>query len=289
MRQQASLFAMLAFVLVAVPAQAQVEQPQAQGRGIAPRAEDPHRRFARISDNRFYISIGSYRPSYRTVARVGSEFVGTGTKVDFERNLALNRATTNLKLEGHVRFGRRSRLQFAYYSLRRRTTTRTKTPIQFGDGVFDALVELDAVFNTTLLQGSYRYSLFNRARADVGLSGGVSAMFLQAGLFSDEAGTASIESQFVPLPTFGVDGEFSVAPNLVLKTGFNYFIVPLDQSRYEWRELRAALEYYPWEHYGFGAGYKLFDVDIAHERGTPTSVEFDYKFDGLHAYLVSVF
>lgn len=242
------------------------------------------------SDDRFSVRLGLLLNNHETFARVDSELLGRGTDVDVERELGLDTRTRDLRVDAVLRLGRRHQLQAGYLSLSRRGETSLRSSIQWGDFVFPVDVQVASSVDVKLLPVGYRYSIVSNDRLDIGLTAGVFAMFLDAGVSAPEIEVTERESAEFPLPVIGGDGAFALAPRVFLTAGVKYFAIRVEDVEGSWREVRAALEYSPLTRLGLGVGFRSIRLEADGNEGVFTRPEgtllfLDYRFSGPHMYV----
>ena len=255
-----------------------------------PTAAADDRDHQELRPQRFSIRLGLLLNDHETAARVDSELLGPGTEVDVERELGLEPETRDFRADAALRLGRRHEIQLGYLSLSRVGSTSLRSSIQWGDFVFPVDVEVESSIDVELVPVSYRYSLIMTDRLDLGVSAGVFAMLLDAGVSAPQAGVVERESAEFPLPVLGAEGTFSVAPALRLTGSAKYFAVRIRDIQGSWREIRGALEYFPLRRLGFGAGYRSIRLEADGSEGLlrrpeGTLLFLDYRFSGPHLYV----
>jgi hypothetical protein len=242
------------------------------------------------------VRVGLFLPTHGTVTRFDSDQLGPGTMVDLESDLGLEESTTNVRADGYIRLGRRHRLGAGYLKLDRSANRNLARTIQWGNEVFDLDVNVDSFWEMTLLPAQYRFAVVKSDRVDLGLSAGVFALFLDAGVSAPEASVREAESISFPLPVFGVDLEVAPAKRLYAQAGFEYFGLRIQDVDGSWYELRAALEYFPLRYIGVGAAYRWVDIgvdtlgDLDSGGGlVETDLFIEYDFKGPQLYVALAF
>jgi hypothetical protein len=278
-------------VLAAGPAAA-----QAQGtlQNAQPR-QSGFERYGGVADH-INVRVGLFLPTHGTVTRFDSDQLGAGTMVDLESDLGLEESTTNVRADGYIRLGRRHRLGAGYLKLDRSANRDLARTIQWGNEVFNLDVNVDSFWDLTLLPAQYRFAVIKSDRVDLGLSAGVFALFLDAGVSAPEASVREAESISFPLPVFGVDLEVAPARRVYAQAGFEYFGLSIQDVDGSWYEFRAALEYFPLRYVGVGAAYRWVDIgvdtlgDIDSGGGlVETDLFIDYSFRGPQLYIALAF
>lgn len=240
--------------------------------------------------HRFSIRVGLLLNDHETFARVDSKFLGRGTDVEVERELGLDTSTRDLRVDASFRLGRRHQIQAGYLALSRSGQTSLRSSIQWGDFVFPVDVEVASSIGVELLPVGYRYAVISTERLDVGLSAGVFAMFLDAGVSAPEIEVTEQESADFPLPVIGADGALAVGSHLLVTGGVKYFAVRVDDIAGSWREIRGAVEYFPVTRLGIGVGFRSIRLEADGSEGVFSRPEgtllfLDYRFSGPHLYV----
>lgn len=297
-RQVVALSGLL--LLTAVPAGVQAqgargtESARESQQDAQPRLSE-FERYGGIADH-VNVRVGLFLPTHGTVTRFDSDQLGAGTVVDLESDLGLDESTTNVRADGYIRLGRRHRLGAGYLKLDRSANRDLARVIQWGNEVFALDVNVDSFWELTLVPAQYRFAIVKTDRVDLGLSAGVFALFLDAGVSAPVASVQEAESISFPLPVFGVDLEVAPAPRTYLQVGLEYFGLSVQDVDGSWYELRAALEYFPLRYIGIGAAYRWVDIgvdtlgDVDSGGGlVETDLLIEYDFRGPQLYVALAF
>ena len=107
-----------------------------------------------------------------TTFRLDSQLLGTGTEIDFEKDLGLSSSEAIPALFGEWRIKRRHLLRWAYMNIDRDSSQQVATEIRFGDIVVpvNEFVTLDFDVQTFLL--GYDYFPILKDRVAFGVGGG---------------------------------------------------------------------------------------------------------------------
>ncbi len=266
----------------------------AAGQGAA-EAGDPDNPFGRGKRDIVSVSVGGFLTSFNTTARVDSDQVsGSGTEVDLEDDTSLDREQSDLRLDGYWRFARKHRLEFGVFSLRRNANRVIDRQIEFGDTVFDVNGSLSSEFSTDLLKLAYKYSFVRNPRVDAGISFGLSTYKASVslsgfGTVGTQTGTFSQEEEevYAPVPLVGAHAEVKLGGDWYFKGSLEYFGVRVSDVEASLTDARADFHWYPFEHFGFGAGYNW--VRLSYTNVSSTTVDLQYTYDGVMAYGTYVF
>lgn len=227
---------------------------------------------------------------HHTFARVDSRVLGAGTLVDVESELGLDERTRDARFDVALRIGKRHQLQAGYVALTRRGATSLNRRIQWGDAILSANVDVESRVDLWLVPLAYRYSAIQTDRIDFGLSAGVFALFLDAGVSAATAAVDEEGSARFPLPVIGADGIAALFPTVFLTAGGRFFKLRVNGVDGAWREFRSAVEYLPFNGAGIGLGYRLISLEADGTGGILSRPEgallfLDYVFSGPNIYV----
>ncbi len=256
---------------------------------------DTYTRWGGMRD-RFYINAGAFFVGHDTFALLrpsGTDIPG----VEIERQTDIPADTSDFRLEGYFRLGKRHRLLLGYMQMNRDAVTRLQGEIRWEDEVFPIDAQVATLWDTRVLKFQYRFSLYQNERVDVGISAGLFAMKVTSGIgLADNLEDVSADvSEQAPLPMLGLGVEWEFARGFMLRARGQYLAISVkDTIDGSWGEAMAAVEWYPFEsarQIGIGAGYNYADIDVGIQFGEiiPRDFEYKYKFRGPVVYAVLSF
>lgn len=236
--------------------------------------------------DRVAVRLGGFAVRFDTNVRVDSETLGVGTQFDLEDQTNLRRNKTQARLDGHVRFGKRHRLDYGAVLFRRSSSNTIDEQIQFGDTIFDVDVDVATRFKNDVYKIAYRYDVVRRPRFDLGLSFGFSAFVIDVGLEATGAGggmvSAETEDFVAPVPVIGIHADVKLAQKWYLRTGGEFFDVSVDGVKGNLSDIRLAVDWFPFKHFGFGAGYNR--SRLTYEDVAAPTVDVSYTYAGAMVY-----
>lgn len=237
----------------------------------------------------FSFKLGGFVTSLNTDIRIGLEGAGTGLDVNIEEALDLESTTTVFRSDLSYRYGdeRLNRFDLAYMDLRRKSKKDLNRNIEFKGQTYTAGTTVESFFNLEIIKGVYSYSFFQDDRIDTGLGIGFYVMPLELGISATGFG-AREESVTAPLPVIVFRNDFAFTPKLFLKESIELFYLELDDFNGVLSNINIALEYNPWEHFGFGLAIDYFRLRIRANGEDYPNIDFvgDIKFSyaGLMLY-----
>jgi hypothetical protein len=136
---------------------------------------------------------------------------------------------------------------------------------------------------------SYDIYQSNRSRISIGLGAHVADLDLE---ISGNARSGDItlplgegdEKLLAPLPNIYVSGAYAIRENLILNCAGGWMSMSYGDYDGDLFFARGALEYWPLEHVGFGAGYVYTKADIEYDPGHKKET-YDIKMPGPVVYL----
>jgi hypothetical protein len=195
-----------------------------------------------------------------------------GTRLNFEKDLNLDRSKDTFDVALRWRFAERHFLEAEYFRLRRNGLRRAEGEIRFGNTTFPVGADLQSAFTTEVTRLSYAYRLVRNRDWGLALSAGIHVTRLRAALtdvvfdnINVPAGETEIASVTAPLPVVGISGARRLAENWTLIMRAQYFALEYDD--YDGRIEHAAIqvEHDTFDRFGVGIGYDWFAVDVESE------------------------
>jgi len=178
-------------------------------------------------------------------------------------------------------------------------------PVEVGD----FFIESGAIatsYDTSLTRLTYGFSIMRSERMDFQLKAGLHIAKLEAGVqISGEicgpmtvpssppgcppAGSeAASEDVTAPLPHFGASFAYALTPSLAMSFQAVGFAIEIDSIDGSIIELDADIAWQPFEHFGFGAGFRYFNTNVK-AGNSELNGEFDFEYIGPVVYFEATF
>jgi hypothetical protein len=234
--------------------------PSARAESVVSAAD---REMIRGIPDRWGLTLGSFWQTFETSVRLDGE-TATGTDINLERDLGLDRNATSLGLSGFYRFADRHRLDLAYVPWTREHTTTIDRQIEWGDVVYDAGATITSKAKSQMLNAIYKYSFFNNGRVVFGLNVGISSVWKYYSLSGEGtisggtgvSGTIAERRDVVfPIPVIGLHLETTLIKKLFWRLEDNFFAANVSGYRSNVNEFSTSFVYFPVKHFGLGAGF----------------------------------
>lgn len=191
---------------------------------------------------------------------------GTGTDIDAEDDLGLDRSKFEPRFAARWRPGRRHELEVGYQFARRGSTRVLERDITFGDSTYQAGATVATGLNTDEAFLIYRFAFHARPRREIGLSLGLGALFLDAELSALGSGG---NVQFTqsnkltgPLGSLGLYGRFLTGDRWWIEGEARYVQVSIDRFTARVAGGGAAVRYAAFSKVLLEAGYGLTGVQV---------------------------
>jgi hypothetical protein len=220
----------------------------------------------------FSISASTSPSSFDTNVRIDrEEATGEGTLVNFESDLGLEDSRTLQRFEVQWRPFARHELAGTYFSAPRSGREQIDREIVFRDETYPVSALVTTAFDLDYASATYTYWARRGARDGFGITLGVAALSINAGITAERPGetltvTQTAETE-VPVALAGVQGRVAFARTLFGEASVST-LPQVTIGDYTGSALtgRARLEYRPLRWLGVGASYNYFRLDVDVEQ-----------------------
>jgi hypothetical protein len=224
---------------------------------------------------RFSIQGGVFFASLNDKVTVGTE--GAGVAVDLEQALGLETQNQIFRLQALYRIGerRRHRVDLDYLYFNRTATKTIGQQIVVDNVTLAAGTNVETTFNYQIIRAAYSYSFFQDDRMDLAGSFGFFVMPIKFKMSASGLGSGQGDFSFTaPLPAFGLRGDFAITPRWMLRTNLDIFYLKYQSFEGALVDTRVAVEYNPWDHFGFGLGFDNFRLGLKAKNEDYPAVNF---------------
>ena len=234
-----------------------------------------------LKEDKFKISLATFITDYESDFRLTSSKLGLGTNLSFEEDLGLEDSNTVFRIDGHYRFTANSRIEFSYFDLSRDGKTTTRLPMIIDDTIFRRGSELNTTFDYQVVKLAYAYSIWQTEKVDLSISGGLYTFDVELKVESKD-GKSEGDDGTAPFPMFGLHLDYRINNQWYLATSYEHFSIDESDTEGKLTDGMISIEYRPFEHIGFGAGYNIVTV---YAEDTESDDEFDFEYDGFMAFV----
>jgi hypothetical protein len=243
-------------------------------------------------NDRFRLDLSAYeQTSHDTKIRIDSD-VGIGTVLDLEDRLNVDDNTgTVLRLDGHYRFNRAHRLDFAWYHADRKGDSDIfDQEVRIGDKTFGVGSRITSETDFELFKLGYQWSFINVAPYEFYVGAGINVhrndfKFVSQSVVGSETQVKEQEAKgSAPLPTVSFGMRYNLTQRFVLNWDYEAFAIKLGGYGGRFQESALSIEHNTWDHLGFGFGIINFNNSATADDGRFVG-EFDSSYLGYKFYL----
>lgn len=248
-------------------------------------------------EDRVSASIGGFLVGYDTRVAISSGNV-VGALINAENVLGLDSRQVNGRIDGHYRFGKRSRVDFGYFLLSRSADVVLIEDLPIGEEIIQAGARARTRFETGFVKASYDYSFVKTGIVEFGFSAGLSILDvdfeLEGSAFvqlpgDNEKIDGRVETSLVaPVPVVGQFLEWRLRRRLFYRASLEFFRLSTGDIRADLTDVRFTLDWYPSRNVGLGLGYEFFNAVYADKDGG-SGFSVNYEFDGPLVYITYSF
>ena len=256
-------------------------------------------------DDRFRIYLGGFFPDVNSEITINGSIVKP-PPIDVENLLGIENTSSVLWGGAAWHISRRNSLEMEFFSLDRDGFINLiPDPIEVGDLIIES-GSINTTFDISIGRLTYGFSVVRTDRMDIALKAGLhvadmSANLQLAGAVCDVSlgqmppgcpggQTPPDESEDItaPLPHFGGSFRYAITPTIGARFEVIGFAIELDNIDGSLVEIDADIAWYPWRHWGFGAGVRYFNVDVE-AQGSELNGKFEFEYFGPAVYVVTTF
>jgi hypothetical protein len=182
---------------------------------------------------------------------------------------------------------RRVTLRFDYFGYHDDANATADFEFDWNGDTIPVGAALDSNLDIDIYAVNLSYNFIRSDRARLGLGLGLHAADLDMGLTGTVNGVvvASGDAEVLaPLPNAYLTAAYAFTGQILVRGatgGFSLSYADWDGSMWF---ANVFLEYWPWKHVGFGAGYRYIGVDVDYEPGHKKET-YDFKLPGPMLYL----
>ena len=238
---------------------------------------------------KFNVQGGAFFAALNNKVTVGPK--GAGVAVDVEEVLGLDTQNTVFRLGTSYRIDekRRHRVDLDYLYFNRSSTKTIEKDIVVDNVTLTAGRRVDSTFNYQIIRAAYSYSFFQDDRMDLAASFGLFVMPIKFEMSAEGLGSKQGDFNFTaPLPALGLRGDFAVTPRWMIRTNIDFFYLEYQSFKGSLVDTRIAVEYNPWDHFGFGLGIDNFRLQLESESNDYPGADFQgivkSQFMGVQLY-----
>ena len=213
------------------------------------------------------------------------------TSVDLD-DLGLDEDAVSPAVGGIFDFwGNRLSLRFDYFGYHDDANAKADFPFDWGGDPIPEGADLESNLDIDLYVINLAYNFYRSERARFGMGLGIHLADLDLGIRGSVNGVTVAcgdADVLAPLPNIYVNGAYAFTEKFLLRYGGGGFSLSYGDWDGSMYFVDAFVEYWPWQHVGFGAGYRYLAVDVDYDPGHKTET-YDFTLPGPMVYVTAGF
>ena len=188
-------------------------------------------------------------------------------------------------------WGNRLTLRFDYFGYHDDANAPADFEFDWDGETIPVGADLDSNVDLDLYVINLAYNFYRSDRALFGIGLGIHLADIDLGLTGEVNGVkvASGDADVLaPLPNIYVAGAYAFSDKFLLRYGGGGMSMAYGDWDGTLVFVNAFLEYWPWQHFGFGAGYRYVDADVEYDPGNRKE-EYDFTLPGPVVYVTAGF
>ncbi len=184
-------------------------------------------------------------------------------------------------------WSRRLTLRFDYFGYHDDANARADFEFDWDGETIPVGAELDSNLDLDIYVLNLSYNFIRSDRAQLGVGLGIHLADVDISVTGTVGGSVVASGDadvLAPLPNFYLTGAYALTDNILARAAAGGF--SLSYGDWDGRLLFVNLfiEYWPWEHVGFGAGYRYVDAHVEYDPGHKIE-EYDFTLPGPMLYM----
>jgi hypothetical protein len=229
------------------------------------------------------ILLGSFITDRDTETRLDSNS-GDGTDLDLEDDLGFETSTNVARIGGYYWFGKRSRIDVAYFDLSRDASKRIQETIEFGDRTFNVNTVVTAENDLSIFKVDYTWAALSREQGYLGLVGGLYVGDVSMSLSEPTLGIAESDSVTAPLPVIGLRGDYYIGEHFTLRGAMQWFGIEVEDVSGTLRDMYFGADYGFGKRMAVGLAYNKVAMGIEVQKPSGFDGRVDWGYDGYLLY-----
>ena len=216
-----------------------------------------------IFTNRVVLGAGAFWAG--TDAVIGAEDLNSPLNAEINFNdLGLDETVTTPMAYALLRLGNRWRIELDYTNIEQEGSGYIES-VDVGGINVPIGGTISSYLDTRFISTRLGFSVGRNETLELGLSAGVSAASIEAGVAGsiDGLGSASGNvSADVPLPSFGIYGTLAITKKLSIGGRAGLFSIELGDDSGDLQDFFASVDYFFTKNVGVGLAYKYINIDV---------------------------
>lgn len=238
-----------------------------------------------IFTNRVVFGLGGFYA--KTDAVIGAEDLNSPLKAEINfDDLGLDESVAAPMAYALLRLGNRWRIELDYTNIEQDGSGFVES-LDVGGITIPVGTTVKSKLNTRFISTRLGFSVVRNETLELGISAGVSAASIEAGVAGslDGVGSASGDvSADVPLPSFGIYGTLALTKKLSIGGRAGLFSIEVGDDSGNLQDFFASIDYFFTKNIGVGFAYKYINIDVKIKEDTYRQL-YNIRQSGPVAYL----
>ncbi|HWM28642.1 MAG TPA: hypothetical protein VNQ14_09300 [Woeseiaceae bacterium] len=235
------------------------------------------------TDPRFSVGLGVFFTDRDSQTRIDGE-TGTGSDVDLETDLGLEKSDSVFRVDGYWRFAEKHRFDLSAFDLSRSASRQIDKDITWGDTTYPINTQLTAELDLAIYKAAYTWLFLKRDRSFLGATVGLYVMDIGTTLSASTGGSRESSDVTAPLPVVGLRGEYRFAERWSLRGSAEIFAIEYGDYDGSLYDLFVGLDFNITEKIAVGAGLNSVQLDVGVSK-SGFQGDLDWQYDGAMAYV----
>jgi len=239
---------------------------------------------ALADDESFSVSLGVFLTNRDSKARLDGSVPESGTPVDLENDLGLDKSDNVFRIDGYYRFNEKHRIDFSVFDLSRSASKQIQKEIDWNDTIYPIDTVIDASLDLTIYKLAYTWAFMRRDKGYLGFTAGLYTADIGTSLAAESIGRASSGGVTAPLPVFGLRGQYDFSEKWTLRGSAEIFALEYGDFSGSLFDVYAGVDYQITNHMALGAGINLVNINVGVSKPNLDG-DLDWRYEGGLAFL----
>ncbi len=217
-----------------------------------------------VFTNRFVIGAGAFLAN--TDAIIGAQDLNSPLNAEINFNdIGLDDSKATPMAYALLRLGNRWRIELDYANIEQAGSGFVES-VDVGVITIPVGATVNSTLNTRFISTRVGFSVVRNETLELGISAGVSAASIEAGVAGSIDGVGSATGNAavdVPLPSFGAYATMALTDKLSIGGRAGLFSIEVGDDSGDLQDFFASIDYFFNKNIGIGIGYKYINIDVA--------------------------
>jgi hypothetical protein len=234
---------------------------------------------ALADDENFSVSLGLFLTERDSQTRVDGTIPDSGTPVDLENDLGLDKSDNVFRIDGYYRFNEKHRIDFSVFDLSRSASKEIEKEIDWNDTIYPIDTTVDASLDLAIYKLAYTWSFIRRDSGYLGLTAGLYTADIGTSISAESIGRSSSGGVTAPLPVLGLRGQYDFSERWSLRASAEIFAIEYGDFSGSLYDVFASVDYQITDHVALGAGINVVNINVGVSKPNLDG-DLDWRYDG---------